>query len=208
MGGGGKGGGGGAADAARAEEAARQARIREGTAKINETFGQFDDNFYNKRKDDALSFYNPQFDQQYEDAKKALVFALDSAGTTNSSIRADKEAELQRLYDTNRRQVADTALSYSTTARNNVEGARADLVSMLNSSGDASQAANSSISRAAALSQADNYSPLGQLFSTFTAGLGQQAGLERASALSNGQFGGRYNMGLFGPKANSVAVQK
>lgn len=207
MGGGGKGGGGGAADAARAEEQARQARVREGTAKINETFGQFDDNFYNKRREDAASFYNPQFDQQYKDAKDKLTYWLDGSGTTNSSIRAQKEAELQREYDTNRRQVADNSMSYANNARNNVEGARSDLISMLNSSGDAQAAANSSLSRAAALTQADTYSPLGQLFSTFLSGIGQQAQNERASALSNGQYGGRYNTGLFGPSKSAVSVQ-
>jgi hypothetical protein len=207
MGGGGKGGSKGS-DAMRAEEAARQARIRQGTAQIDSTFGQFDDNFYNQRRDAALSYFNPQFDQQYEDAKKALAFSLDSSGLTNSSVRAAKEGELQRAYDINRRDVADKALSYSNQARTNVEQARGDLVRTLNASGDADAAANSAINRAQMLSAPDTYSPLGQLFSTFVAGLGQQAQLERAGALSNGEYGGRYNTGLFGPSKKSVEVAK
>ena len=207
MGGGGTGGGGGAAAAARADEQARQERIRQGTESINQTFAQFDDNFYNKRREDALSYFNPQFDQQYQDARNALAFSLDSSGLTNSSVRAQREEELQRLYDTNRRAVADQALGHANTARTNVERARGDLISMLNASGDAGGAANSAMSRASALAAPDTYSPLGQLFSTFTSALGQQAGLERASSLSGGQFGGRYNTGLFGVPKTSVTVQ-
>jgi len=198
MGGGGKGGSRGA-DAQRAEEAARQARIRQGTEAIDKTFGQFGDSFYDQRRDAALNYFNPQFDQQYGDAKKALAYSLDSKGTTNSSIRAEKEAELQRAYDQNRRDVADKALSYSSQARGKVEEARGDLVRTLNASGDADAAANNAVSRAQMLSQPDSYSPLGQLFSTFVAGLGPQAQLERAGALSNNAYGGRYNTGLFGP---------
>jgi hypothetical protein len=199
MGGGGKGGSRGA-DAQRAEEAARQARIRQGTEAIDKTFGQFGDSFYDQRRDAALNYFNPQFDQQYGDAKKALAYSLDSKGTTNSSIRAEKEAELQRAYDQNRRDVADKALSYSSQARG-------DLVRTLNASGDADAAANNAVSRAQMLSQPDSYNPLGQLFSTFVAGLGQQAQLERASALSNGAYGSRYNTGLFGP-SKAVEVNK
>lgn len=198
MGGGGKGGSKGV-DPMRAEEQARQARIREGTAKIDDTFGQFNDGFYNQRRDAALSYFNPQFDQQYEDAKKALAFSLDSSGLTNSSVRAQKESELQRAYDVNRREVADKALTYSTQARNNVEQARGELVRTLNSSGDAESAANGAVNRAQMLSAPDTYSPLGQLFSTFVSGLGQQAQLERAGAASGGAYGGRYNTGLFAP---------
>ena len=206
MGGGGKGGDGGAGQA-RADEQARQERIRAGTESINSTFGQFDDSFYAKRRNDALNYFNPQLEDQYAKAKRDLTFSLDSAGTTNSSIRAQKESELAQLYDTNRRQVADQAMTMANNARSNVESARGELVSSLNASGDSEQASRSAIARAGALSAADGYSPIGQLFSTFTGALGQQAAVERAYALSNGQTGRRYNTGLFAPNINAVAVQ-
>lgn len=205
MSGGGKGGDGGASQA-RADEQARQQRVREGTESINKTFEQFNDGFYEKRRTDALNYYNPQVDEQFADARKKLAFSLDSAGTANSSIRAQKEAELSQLYDTGRRQVADQALSYGKQARNSVEGARGELVSSLNASGDASQAANSAIARAQALSQPDSYSPIGQLFSTFTGALAQQAQLERAGAVTDGAMGGRYQTGLFAPRRDAVTV--
>ncbi len=200
---GGKGGDGGAGQA-RADEQARQERIRSGTESINKTFDQFDDGFYSRRRDAALNYYNPQLEDQYAKAKRELAFSLDSAGTTNSSIRAQKESELAQLFDTNKRQVADQAMSMANNARSNVEGARSELVSSLNASGDAEQASRSAIARAGALSAADGYSPIPQLFSTFTGALGQQAANERAEVLSQGATRGRYYTGLFDPNPDAV----
>lgn len=204
MGGGGKGGG-GAADAARAEEARRQAAIRDGTAQIDNIFGQqFNDGFYQGRRQSYLNYAKPQLEQQYGDALKELTFALDRAGTTNSSIRAEKMGDLQRLYDTNTRSVSDTALNFENEARNNVERARGDLISQLNASADVSSAVTGANNRAAALSAPPGYSPLGQLFAAFTGGLGAQAQAERTAALTGAKP--RYNTGLFAPSSSAVVV--
>lgn len=202
---GGKGGDGGAA-AARAEEQQRQQRIREGTENINNTFNsQFTDDYFNTRQQSALDYYTPQLNQQYEDAKKALTYSLDRSGTLDSSMRAEKEAELMRLYDTNRRSVADQALSMANSTRSNVENARADLISTLNATGDAQGAANSAISRASILSQPDSYNPLGQLFLSFTSGLGQQAAQEKANALLSNTLAPSTTLN-YGPRKGSVVT--
>lgn len=191
----------------RADEEARQARIRQGTESINGTFdSQFNDDYFNARRDAFLNYANPQLNDQYTKAQKELTYALDRSGTLDSSVRADKQSELQKLYETNRRSVADQALGYSSQARNNIEDARAGLISTLNATGDASNAANQALSRAQALSQPDTYSPLAQLFTTFTNTLGTQAANERAGALSGGAYGGAYNTGLFGTNKKSVQV--
>jgi hypothetical protein len=200
-----KGGDDGGAAAARADEAARQARIRAGTKSIDDLFGQqFNDDFYNKRKTDYLNYATPQLDQQFGDAQKQLTFDLARSGTLNSSIRADKSADLQRNYDTNARQIGDQALSMSNDSRNSVEDARAGLISSLNVSGDNQQAVNSALTRSQALSQPQAYSALGPMFANFTSGLSTQAALERANALSGGLVKPTYNTGLF---ANSGAVK-
>ena len=264
-------GGDGGAGAARADEKARQDRIRKGTADINRLFdggttksgvdlvnpeayvdgttyylengdpykytapavspvtgrprpqqgvpsklyanvqqsytpGQFTDEFFKQRQTAYMDYATPQLNQQYEDARRQLTFALDRAGMTDSSVRAQREAELQQLYDTNRRSVADQALNYSTTARNNVENARADLIATLNATGDAQGAVNSAMTRAKALSAPDTYNPLAQLFTTFTAGLGNQAAIEKAAALSNTYNPGS-SVGLYNTGRNSVVNQ-
>ncbi|MBI2240290.1 MAG: hypothetical protein HYU59_05740 [Magnetospirillum gryphiswaldense] len=205
MGGGGGKGGSGAADAARAEEQARQARIREGTQKVNELFdGQFTDDFYGQRRQGYLDYATPQLEDQYQQALKELTYSLDRAGTSDSSIRAARMGELQKLYDTNTRYVSDTGLNHENDARNNVEQARSNLISQLNATADVSGAVNSANSRAAALSAQQGYSPLGQLFSAFTNTLGTQAAYERSAAIGGAKP--YINTGLFAPSQNAVTV--
>lgn len=193
---------------ARADEAARQERIRQGTQRIGTVFdSQFNDQFFDGRRQAYVDYATPQVEDQFADAQKQLTFALARGGNLNSSARAEKAADLQKRFDITTQEVADKGLSYANEARSAVEGARSDLVGMLNATGDAEGAANSAISRASALSQPAAFSPLTQLFSDFTAGLGQQAALERAAAFSGGQVQPRFNTGLFGPNRNAVKVQ-
>lgn len=184
---------------AREEEQARQKRIREGTQRVNTLFdSQFDDDFFTGRRQAFMDYANPQLEQQYGDANKELAFALARGGLLDSSVRGEKAGELQRLYDLNKQNVADQALSHETQARTAVEDSRANLIATLNATGDAEGAANAALARSAALSQAPAYSPLGQLFADFTAGLGTQAAQERAAAMSGGWYKPAVNTGFFG----------
>lgn len=192
---------------ARFEENARQDKIRAGTDRIGNIFdGNFTDDFFKGRRDAYTAYATPQLEDQYSDAQKQLTYALDRAGTLDSSIRAEKVGELQKLYDTNKQDIADKALGAENEARNAVEGARSDLVQTLNVTGDAQAAANSAISRATALSQPQTFNPLSQLFAAFTTGLGQQAAQERAEAASGGLYKAKFNTGLFGTPSSSVKV--
>lgn len=202
----GKKSGGNEAKQARNDEQQRQAKIREGTTKVNSIFdSQFTPGYYDKQRDSYINYANPQLEDQYGNAQKELTFALTRSGLLDSSARADKEGELQQLYDLNKQKVADDALAYSTKAKTSVEDARSNLISTLNATGDAEGAASSALARAGALSQPAAYSPLTQLFTDFTAGLGTQAALEKAN-----YYGGaakpRYDTGLFTPNSNAVKV--
>jgi hypothetical protein len=191
------------ADLDRQAEQQRQQRVREGTARINDIFGsQFTDDFYNSRRQSYLDFANPQVDDQYADAQRELVYALDRTGNLDSSSRSSRMSELQQLYDTNRQAVADQALTYENDARSSVESARSDLINTLNATGDAEGAANSANSRAASLSASPSYSALTNLFSDFTSALAQQAAYDRSAAV--GGYRGRYSTGLFSPSSSSV----
>lgn len=201
--------GGAEAKQARADEQARQEKIRTGTGRINNIFDtQFTDGFFNDRRQKYLDYAKPQVDSQYKDTSRDLVYALDRGGLLDSSVRADKVAQLQKQYDLKSQEVADKALSSANTAKSQVEDARAGLITTLNSTGDAEGAANSAITRAQALSKPDAYSPLGQLFTDFTGALSTQAAIEKANALSGGATGGRYNTGLFGPSGSAVSVRR
>ena len=203
----GKGGGGdGGAGAARQQQQQREMAINSGRGAINQTFdSQFTPTFFDDRRKAYLDFAMPQVDDQFADAQKQLTYWLDRNGTLDSTARTSKEAELQKLYDTNKRTVSDRALSYENTLKSDIERARADLYSMLASTGDVSGATSGALTRASALSAPDAYDPIGQMFGTFTGALGTQAGLEKNAVLSGGAVKPRYNTGLFGG-SDSVKV--
>lgn len=162
------------------------------------TSGGFDDTFYNGRKQAYLDYANPQLEKQRGDAAKQLTFSLARSGLLNSSARAQQEGSLADLYGQQSKAIGQQATQQETDSRNAVEGARSDLITMLNATGDADSAANSAIARSQALSATPAYSPLGDLFSSFTNTLGTQAAQERASALSGGYYQPAINTGLFG----------
>jgi hypothetical protein len=197
------------AQLAREAEEARQQSIREGTRDINKTFnGQFDDGFFDSRRQAFLDYASPQLNDQYSDAQKELTFSLARSGLLDSSVRGEKLGDLQKAYDLNQQQIADQALASEGETRNAIEDARANLITTLNATGDATQAANSAISRASALSQPAAFSPLANLFADFTSTLGTQAALERANAYSGGATPLRYSTGLFANGAKSTVVNK
>lgn len=195
------------AGAARADEQARQERIRSGTADVNSIFdSQFGDNFFNSQRQRYVDYAMPQVNDQRDKAAKELTFSLDRAGQLEGSTRADLAGELQKRYDLQSQKVRDDALSMTSQTRNSVEGARGDLVSTLNATGDAQGAVSSALARSSALSQPAAYSPLANLFADFTGALGTQAAAERSYAM-----GGQkplFNTGLFAPRGGSVAVTR
>lgn len=191
---------------ARQAEQERQAKIREGTARIDDLFRtNFTDDFFKKRQDAYTEFATPQLETQLADARKQLIFSLDRSKLLDSSVRASKEAELEREAGTQRQAIADKALATGNEARDAVESSRADLIKMLNSTGDVEGAVNSSLTRSAALSQPQQFSSLAPLFSNFTSALGTQAAAERAQYYSNGVVKAPFNTGLFAP-SSSVKV--
>lgn len=198
--------GGGEAKRARADEQARQKRIREGTQRVNSIFDrQFNDGYFDQQRDAYVNYATPQLDDQRQDANKELIFAMDRGGQLDGSARASLAGELQKKYDLQRQKIQDDALNFRTSAMTNVEDARANLIATLNATGDAQGAANSALSRAAALSQPAAYSPISNLFADFTGALGTQAAAERA--YSYGGPAPTYTTGWFGPKSGSVAVK-
>lgn len=194
------------AKAARREEEARQARIRSGTDRINNIFDKnFTSKFYKGVASDYMAFARPQLDKQYKDAGSELAFDLERRGLTDSTVRADKTADLSELYELNRQNLVDKALEARTKSRSGVEDARSGLITTLQATADASGAAKSALSRASVLSQPEAYSPLEDLFVQFTSGLSTQAALEKAYAAGSG-VQPRYSLGIYGPSSGSVKV--
>jgi hypothetical protein len=199
---------------ARDDEEARQARIRGYETDINTRFDtMFTPDFYSARENDYRSLYKPQLDDQFTKSQKDLTYWLADRGTLNSSVRGEKTADLQKLYDSGTRKINDSALSLTNETKGQVANARSGLI------GDARNAnafdeptVVQTMSSLAAPTSA--YSPpmfssnsdnsFADMFGTFTSALGKQAGLERAAALSGGAIRPTFNTGLFG--GNSVKI--
>lgn len=206
MSGGGKGGtnSGSEVQAVRDEEAARQAKVREGTSRIGSMFDtQFNPAYFDKQRSNYVDYAQPQLDAQTKDAQKQLTFSLDRRGALDSSSRASLTAELEKKRALAEADIKGKAEDYRSNAMANVEGARSGLVQTLNATGDVEGAVNSANARAQVLSAVPGYSPLVALFSDFTSGLGQQAAAERAYSYGAGPKP-KFSTGLFGVPKGSV----
>jgi hypothetical protein len=159
-------GDGGAAARARADEDARQARIKAGTEKINQTFSQFDDSFYQKRADDFKAFSAPEAERQYKDANRDLLFNLARSGNLASSERARQMGVVDRERDMAAMRIADKGQEYANNARQQVEQNRTDLINQTMASGDDTLAANQARQRVGMLSSSPAFAGLGSLFET------------------------------------------
>ena len=184
------------AKAARAAEMARQAQITTGTQNINDAFSGFNDSFYSGRSKAYTDYQAPQLDKQFTDAKKELTLALARSGNSQSSLANQKFADLKSLFDTSSQDIASKASDYANSERSSVENARSNLVNQLNTSGNASLAAQSAQNEATALGKGQSFNTLGQVFANITDGLATQADLERRG-------GARYTTGLFSSGSSS-----
>lgn len=167
---GGKSGDGGAGEA-RAREEQRQAQIRAGMKRIDDTFAQFDDGFFSQREQAYKDYALPQVDEQWQKATKELTYALSRGGNLQSGVAGERMGEAQREYERAKQQVADRAKQYGNEARGDVERNRSDLVSQLNSIADPEAAAQGAITRAKLLTAVPAFQPVGDLFLKLTDGL-------------------------------------
>lgn len=169
-------GGGGAGKIAkqqRADEIARQNRIKAGMVDIDRAFGGFNDTFYKKRADDYIAYATPDLERQARRAHDSLIYALARTGNLDSSAMIDREAELNDEANAARIGIANTGLNQANQLRSQVENTRGNVVAELNATGDSSAAAAAALRNVQNLNQPQGYSPLGQLFASFAQGVSQ-----------------------------------
>ena len=173
----------------RADEEARQARIRSGMGQIDAAFSRFDDPFFDSRRQAYVDYATPGVKRQADDARRQLIYALSRNSNLDSSAANRKNADLNR--DTNEALVGivNQGQDYANRSRTDVENARSAIVSQLNATGDSSASSAAALRQAQALTMPQGFSPLGQLFANFMAGVSQIA--------SNSNNGYR---GFFGPR--------
>ena len=185
----GGGGDGGASERARQEEE-RQARIRAGNSSINDTFSQFNNDFYKGRSDAYTTYAQPQITQQYEDAFEKLRKTLASSNLSQSSMAARRRGRLEQELGDITRKMNLTGQEYANKARSDIESARSGLQSQNMNMADPSLASANALNRAQQLNEVPVFDPITNLFASVTEGLATQADLEKRSKA-------RYPSGLF-----------
>jgi hypothetical protein len=194
------GGGGGddGSEEARRREEERQARIRAGMTSINQTFSQFDDGFFDRRRDAYTAYAMPQLEDQYTNALTTLTSALartGGLGSLRSSVAAKKSGDLRRDYSLQRQNVVDQGIGQSTQARRDIENARSALVTDLYATADPAAAAAGAQARARIATQQPEFSPLGMLFQNVAGGLADYAEGRAFNRAFAAGAGGNYSTG-------------
>lgn len=160
----------------RQQEEERQARIDTGMSGISDAFSGFNDQFFDGRRQSYVDFAAPQLQQQFDDARKQLIFALNRGGKLDSSTAADKFGRLDEQYAKGTQDIQNKGLDFANSARSSVEDARASLVNQLFATEDADVAVSSALNRAKALSSNPGFSDIGNYFQNLTAGLASTLG--------------------------------
>lgn len=184
------GGGDGGAAQARQDEIDRQNRIKAGTAIINENFEQFDNKFFDKRASNYREFALPQVGQAFKGTADQLAYSLARSGLTNSSESARQQSVLQGDKASALQQVSSSAMAERQRAMQAVEDNRNTLLNQVVATSDPQMAAANSLRQAGVMaSQADNFSPLANLFANST---GMLAAANQAGYYSGGPGLGAY----------------
>lgn len=174
----GGGGGDGGAAQARADEQARQARIKTGVGNINQKFEKFDEGFFKGRGQAYTNFATPQVNDQYKQVSDQLAFSLARTGLDQSSEKARQGGVLMRDNALARQTLAEGATTEATKARQAVEDQRNNLISQVNMTADPELAAQNALRSAGIMEQQQAFNPVANLFANTTGLLGaaQNAG--------------------------------
>jgi hypothetical protein len=167
------------AEIARRQEEERRQRVQQGTARVNENFAGFNDDFYSGLGKSYLDYYTPQLEDQYQNAQKQAIFNFANRGNLGSSANNQFMADLAKHYQTQRSQLAEQALGEQQRMRGEVERNRADLIAQLEAGAGVESAAQSAMARANALTAPPQYSALGDVFATLTGTLRDSMALQR-----------------------------
>lgn len=151
---------------AREAEEKRQREIAAGRSEVNDVFGRYDDSFFKQREDEYASHYMPQVEDQFRTAHESSVKRLAGRGALDSSAGARILGELAARHKGARSDVASQAYSHGQQTRNNILGARNDVLAQVESGLSPTSARSMAQTEAGRHSAASEYSPLGDLFAT------------------------------------------
>lgn len=141
----------------------------------------YDDEFFEQRADAYLDYANPRIDEQRGEAAEELAYGLARSGLGQSSVAADRRAQMGDTYEGAREQAAREAQRQVDEARKQAANQRQQLRPMV----DDPQALSSELPGVAdALSalQTPEQSPVGPVFQGLTAGLGAGVSAQKTAS--------------------------
>lgn len=159
------------AERIRQAEERRQQNIAQGATDIASVFGQFNDDFYNKRSGDYLNYALPQLDREYETEQRQLIAQLARSGNLNSSLRGDLSGKLLNDYNTRKTGLQDTANKYAADARAQVETARGELLQSNSQLADPGTIRTMAQARASGVAVDPQYQSLGDMIANLSSTL-------------------------------------
>jgi hypothetical protein len=168
FGGGGGGDGGAAAQQAKldAQEEQRRRDITAGQGKIDEAFSQFDPAYYDKFKTDYTGYYTPQIADQYATAKDKLAATLAGRGTLDSTVGANKFAQLDKTRADSEADIGNQSVDASNSLKKQVEDTKTNLYQINQSAADPAGVSARAIGEASAITAPRALTPLGQVFAS------------------------------------------
>ena len=171
----------------RALEAQKQAAVAAEVANINNTFGNYNDDYFKGVSGAYMTHYQPELAKQYQDARSNLMSAQPGGGQGSAYNQA-----LAKLDEENANHLTDlqnNANSYASDYRRNVEGERSSLMNMASINSGSGAAAQQAVNTAKSLATPPAYSALGDLFSKITSNLAMatqaQQNAKNAKLLTN-----------------------
>lgn len=150
------------------QERERQAAVNAGIKNVDQQFSGFNDAYFNRVQQDALDYYTPQLNDQYQRTRRNLVLSLDKAGNLNSSAGVRQLQLLEDARNKNAQTIANQALGIANNQRAKIEDARSNLYNQVYNGADPGNAGATAASQVAALSATPAYGPLGDLFTNFS----------------------------------------
>lgn len=155
-----------AAREAREREEKRQRNIAAETSRINKTFEQYGDGYFDNVASAYMDHYTPQMQDQFEDARRATIYGMPGGGMgsaySNAFGRLAKEGSQQEVA------LRQGGQTFANNLRSKVEQGRGQLISQAELAGGTGSAAERAVALSKTLATPEKYEPLGDLFARYT----------------------------------------
>lgn len=153
-------------------EKKRQKDIKKGLVGIDQAFAGYDPDFYGGVKTDAINYYLPQLQDQFQKAGSRMNFALTRQGLTDSSAADKNLTDLEAAFATGRADVTNKALQQVQSVKANVQDQKNQITQALYSSANPDLAATQANAAAASLKSTPLVDKLAPAFDKVATGLG------------------------------------